>query len=117
MNRTLLRTLKIETVKEKHDTYVELKYPSQRNKLIMTGGNGHSSAQIGKSTAITKNGIQQTTKAPVMIASVLAAFRSLLELVSFAEGVFFFSIDGLDLLRSLLKFGGCCGFFQEAGIG
>lgn len=84
---------------------------------MMTGGNGHSSAQIGKSTAITKNGIQQTTKAPVMIANVFAAFRSRLELVSFAEGVFFFNIDGLALFRSLLKFGGGWGFFHEAGIG
>lgn len=84
---------------------------------MMTGGNGHSSAQIGNSTAITKNGIQHTTKAPVIIASVLAAFRSRLELVSLAEGVFFFNIDGLDLLRSLLKFGEGCGFFHEASMG
>lgn len=78
------------------------------------GDIAHSSAQMGNSTAITKNGIQHTTNAPVMIASVFAAFRSRFELISFAVGVFFFSID----LFSLLETGGPWGsFFHEAGIG
>jgi hypothetical protein len=52
---------------------------------------------MGNSTAITKNGIQHTTNAPVMIANVFAAFRSRFELVSFTVGIFFFRIDGFDL--------------------
>jgi hypothetical protein len=64
---------------------------------MMMGDIGHSSAQMGNSTAITKNGIQHTTKAPVMIAKVLAAFRSRFELISFTVGVFFFSMEGLNL--------------------
>lgn len=52
---------------------------------------------MGNSTAITKNGIQQTTNAPVIMAKVFAAFRSRFELVSLAAGVFFFNIDGFDL--------------------
>jgi hypothetical protein len=52
---------------------------------------------MGNSTAITKNGIQQTTNAPVMIANVFAAFLSRFELVSFTVGVFFLSMEGLNL--------------------
>lgn len=81
---------------------------------MITGDIAHSSAQMGNSTAITKNGIQQTTKAPVMMARVLAAFRSRFELMSFAVGVFFFNIDGLNCLGSLLTAGG---FFHDAGFG
>lgn len=64
---------------------------------MITGDIGHSSPQMGSNTAITKNGIQQTTKAPVMMANVFAAFLSRFELLSFAVGVFFFRIDGLNL--------------------
>lgn len=39
----------------------------------------------GKSMAITKNGNQQATKAPVMIANVLAAFLSFFD----SFGIFF----------------------------
>lgn len=56
---------------------------------------------MGNSTAITKNGIQQTTNAPVIMAKVFAAFRSRFELVSLMAGVFFFSIDGFDLASLL----------------
>lgn len=38
--------------------------------------------QIGRRIAMMKNGSQQMTKAPVIIANVLAAFRSRLELAS-----------------------------------
>jgi hypothetical protein len=75
------------------------------------------SAHTGNSTAITKKGIQQTTKAPVMMASVLAAFRSRFELVSLAVGVFFFSIEGF-VFASLPNAGGFRGgFFHDMGIG
>lgn len=84
---------------------------------MITGDIGHSSAQMGNSTAITKNGIQHTTNAPVIMANVLAAFRSRFELVSLTAGVFFFNIEGLDF-ASLLRTGGPRGcFFQDAGIG
>lgn len=82
------------------------------------GDIGHSSAQMGNSTAITKNGIQHTTKAPVIMANVLAAFLSRFELVSFAVVVFFLRIEGFDLLPSLLKTGGPFGgFFHDDGMG
>lgn len=69
---------------------------------------------MGNSTAITKNGIQQTTNAPVIMANVFAAFRSRFELVSLMAGVFFFSIDGLTL--GSLLWTGRGGFFHVAGI-
>lgn len=82
------------------------------------GDIAHSSAQTGNSTAITKKGIQHTTNAPVMMASVFAAFRSRFELLSFAVGVFFFNIEGLVLFWSLPGTDGPRdGFFHEAGIG
>lgn len=85
---------------------------------MITGDIGHSSAQIGKSTAITKNGIQHTTNAPVIMARVFAALRSRFELLSLGVGVFFFNIDGLNLFWSLLRTGGTFwGFFHDAGIG
>jgi hypothetical protein len=91
--------------------------PSHKNKLMMMGDIWHS-WQIGNSTAITKKGIQHTTKAPVMIANVLAAFLSRLELVSFTVGVFFFSMEGLNLFWSLAELGGPRGgFFHDAGMG
>lgn len=81
---------------------------------MIMGDIAHSSAQMGNSTAITKNGIQHTTNAPVMIASVFAALRSRFELISFAVGVFFFNID----LFSLFNCGGpCASFFHDGGIG
>lgn len=65
----------------------------------------HSSAQMGRRTAITKNGIQQITKAPVMIARVLAAFLSLFDPESFEFWFLRFKMDGLSLLFLL-----CCMF-------
>lgn len=76
------------------------------------------SAHTGNSTAITKKGIQQTTNAPVMMANVLAAFRSRFELLSLAVGVFFFSIEGFVFAASLPNAGGPRGgFFHDMGIG
>jgi hypothetical protein len=90
---------------------------------MITGDIGHSSAQIGNSTAITKNGIQHTTNAPVMMASVFAAFLSRFELWSFTVGIFFFNIEGLNLLfcGSFMAFEAdpheFDGFFHDGGIG
>lgn len=74
---------------------VELKYPNHKQKLIRNGDISHS-GQVGNMIATTKKGSQQTTKAPVMMASVLTALRSRLQFVSIK--VFrFFKIDGLSL--------------------
>ena len=50
-------------------------YPSHRKTLSMASSSVHV-GHSGMSRAQTKNGSQQTTKAPVMMASVLAAFFS-----------------------------------------
>ncbi len=54
---------------------MELKYPSQRKNAAILSFIWHESHK-GNSKAIKKNGNQQTTNAPVMIANVLAALRS-----------------------------------------
>lgn len=54
---------------------VELKQPSHKKKLINSGEMLHE-AHVGKSIATIKNGSQQHTNAPVIIANVLAALRS-----------------------------------------
>lgn len=71
---------------------VELKYPNQRHTLIVSGLMSQS-VHVGSRMAMMKNGNQQHTNAPVMMASVLAALRSRLE--SVADWDFFFMIDGL----------------------
>lgn len=57
---------------------VELKYPSQRKKATILSSKWQSE-QRGMSRAMTKKGSQQMTNAPVMMANVLAAFRSLFD--------------------------------------
>lgn len=52
-----------------------LKYPSHKNTLATSLG-GSQVVHIACSRATRKNGSQQATKAPVMIARVLAALRS-----------------------------------------
>uniref|UniRef100_A0A8W7Q301 Uncharacterized protein n=1 Tax=Anopheles coluzzii TaxID=1518534 RepID=A0A8W7Q301_ANOCL len=59
---------------------VELKYPSQRQTLVISGLMLQL-VQVGSRIAMMKNGSQQHTNAPVMMASVLAAFRSRFESV------------------------------------
>ena len=57
---------------------VELKYPNHKKNAIMYGLNSES-VYADNNMAIIKNGSQHITKAPVMIARVLAAFLSRLE--------------------------------------
>jgi hypothetical protein len=57
---------------------VELKYPSHRKNAIIYSLNSYG-LYADKRIAIIKNGNQHITKAPVIIAKVLAALRSLLE--------------------------------------
>lgn len=52
-----------------------MKYPNQRKNAATLSFIWHESHK-GNSKAIKKNGNQHTTNAPVMIANVLAAFRS-----------------------------------------
>lgn len=52
-----------------------LKYPSHRNTLDTISG-GWQVRHVACSSAAKKNGSQQATKAPVMIARVFAALRS-----------------------------------------
>ena len=52
-----------------------MKYPSHRNTLDTTSG-GLQVWHVACSSVVKKNGSQQATKAPVMIARVFAALRS-----------------------------------------
>ena len=85
---------------------VELKQPSHQKKL--TKGMGKLPfGMIAISKAIMKNGSQQAIKAPVTIASVLAAFRSLLassETCFFSLGVWgtFFCLFTFTLFWGLV---------------
>lgn len=66
------------------------------------GDISHSVVQIGRRTAITKNGIQHTMNAPVIIANVFAAFLSRFDPESFELCVFRFKIEGFSLFFCLL---------------
>lgn len=54
---------------------VLLKYPSHRNTLAMSSG-GSQTWHVARSNVTKKKGSQQATNAPVIIASVFAAFLS-----------------------------------------
>lgn len=62
----------------------------------MTSGKSQAEPQTGRINAVTKNGNQQTTKAPVMITRVLAAFLSLLDSMDSRDEIMAFTLSVED---------------------